>query len=112
MPNTPTKRYYALKAPTMSLDRAFYFHLSDNEFKLLSRIAVLTNCGKQPCNYTNAQASKELNLATRTTERSFSRLKQFKLIKLERMQSLSTKRGPKLRTITIISPLVVHKRAS
>lgn len=98
--------------PLMRLDRNHYKQLTDREFCLLARLAVLTNNGTQPCNYTNAQASKEFGLPSRTTELTFSMLKQFELIKLDRMQNLSTKRGPKLRTVTIIATLVVHKKAA
>ena len=100
------------RPPLMNLDRKHYMQLTDREFCLLARLAVLTNNGTQPCNYTNAQASKEFGLPSRTTELTFSMLKQFELIKLDRMQNLSTKRGPKLRTVTIIAPLVVHKKAA
>ena len=92
--------------PLMHLDRKYYIILNDREFTLLSRLAILTKKGTQPCNYSNAQAAKELKLTPRTTVRTFSNLKAFGLIDISRGSNMVTNRGRQVRTIIVTAPLI------
>ena len=96
------------KSPAlMNLDRDYYHFLSDKELLLLSRLAVLTNNGTTPCNYTNEQGEKEFKFSSRSLERTFSNLKKLKLIDLSRGYALNQNRGRLVRLISLCGTPVV-----
>lgn len=96
------------KSPAlMNLDRDYYHFLSDKELLLLSRLAVLTNNGTTPCNYTNEQGKKEFNFPASSLERTFSNLKKLKLIDLSRGYALNRNRGRLVRLISLCGTPVV-----
>lgn len=95
------------RIPLMNLDRRHYAALNDSELTLLSRFAVLTNNGTQPCNYTNEQALKEFGLNGKAVQRAVAYLKQANLIDVHMDYKNADQRGYKVRTITITSPVVI-----
>lgn len=98
------------RIPLMNLDRRHYAELNDRELTLLSRFAVLTKNGTQPCNYTNEQALKEFGLNGKTVQRAVAYLKQANLIDVLMDYKNATQRGYKVRTIILTSPLVVFRK--
>ena len=103
---------YARKTrlPLMNLDRKHYSFLPDREFKFLSRFAVLTKNGTQPCNYTDAQAYKEFGINERTTQRTIASLKKYNLISVGKDYHTKTHCGYLVRTITLTTPVVVYRK--
>ena len=97
------------KSPAlMNLDGEYYHFLSNMEFVLLARLAVLTNNGEKQCDYTNEQGKQEFNFPSRSIERAFSNLKKFKLIELSRGYALSRHRGRYVRLISLCQTPVVY----
>lgn len=77
--------------------------ISDNAFRLLRRISVLTRNGEQPCNYTNAQALKELGMSASSVERGFRLLVTAGYVTVSRGHNLTTDAGRHVRTVELIA---------
>lgn len=107
---TAKTRLRKKRVPLMNLDRRHYAALQERELKFLSRLAVLTKNGTQPCNYSNAQAKKEFGVNDKTTQRTIAYLKKMKLIEVHMDYNLQSQRGYKIRTITLTAPAVVYTK--